>query len=133
MASLTDLRKTPKGYTGNKPHQVRYRDHTGRQRSEQFTARADAASRLREVQTMEETGRLDLLDAGPHPALRERYAQRLATATGLTWPAAPWLVAADPLLTAADYLRALALARAYEGSGNAPALSRTLTGQTARG
>jgi hypothetical protein len=54
---------------------------------------------------------LDLLDAGPHPALRERYAQRLAAATGLTWPSAPWLVAADPLLTSADYLRALARAR----------------------
>jgi hypothetical protein len=54
---------------------------------------------------------LDLLDTGPHPSLRERYAQRLATATGLTWPSAPWLVTADPLLTSADYLRALAVAR----------------------
>src|SRR4051794_12874026 len=55
---------------------------------------------------------LDLLDAGPAPALRERYARRLATATGLAWPSAPWLVVADPLLTSADYLRALARARA---------------------
>jgi hypothetical protein len=54
---------------------------------------------------------LDLLDAGPHPALRERYARRMAAATGLTWPSAPWLVAADPLLSSADYLRALARAR----------------------
>jgi hypothetical protein len=54
---------------------------------------------------------LDLLDAGPAPALRERYAQRMATATGLTWPSAPWLTTADPLLSTADYLRALARAR----------------------
>jgi len=32
---------------------------------------------------------LDLLDEGPHPALRERYARRMAAATGLTWPGAP--------------------------------------------
>jgi hypothetical protein len=50
---------------------------------------------------------LDLLDAGPEPALRERYARRMAGATGLTWPSAPWLAAADPLLHSADYLRAL--------------------------
>ncbi|HEV7751558.1 MAG TPA: hypothetical protein VGO71_08445 [Baekduia sp.] len=50
---------------------------------------------------------LDLLDLGPHPALRERYARRLAGATGLTWPSAPWLANADPLLGRADYLRAL--------------------------
>jgi hypothetical protein len=55
---------------------------------------------------------LDLLDAGPVPALRERYARRMATATGLTWPSAPWLTSADPLLSSADYLRALARARA---------------------
>jgi hypothetical protein len=55
---------------------------------------------------------LDLLDAGPNPALRERYARRLAGATGLTWPSAPWLTVADPLLTSADYLRALGRARA---------------------
>jgi hypothetical protein len=54
---------------------------------------------------------LDLLDEGAHPALRERYARRMATATGLTWPSAPWLVSADPLLSSADYLRALARAR----------------------
>ena len=55
---------------------------------------------------------LDLLDAGPVPALRERYARRMATATGLAWPSAPWLTSADPLLSSADYLRALARARA---------------------
>ncbi|HMJ33236.1 MAG TPA: hypothetical protein VK501_04905 [Baekduia sp.] len=55
---------------------------------------------------------LDLLDAGPHPALRERYARRMAGATGLTWPSAPWLTAADPLLRSADYLRALGRAQA---------------------
>lgn len=54
---------------------------------------------------------LDLLDHGPDPALRERYARRMASATGLTWPSAPWLVAADPLLSSADYLRALAHAQ----------------------
>jgi hypothetical protein len=54
---------------------------------------------------------LDLLDAGPVPALRERYARRMAGATGLTWPSAPWLVSADPLLSSAEYLRALARAR----------------------
>ena len=55
---------------------------------------------------------LDLLDHGPNLALRERYARRMASATGLTWPSAPWLTAADPLLSSADYLRALARARA---------------------
>ncbi len=54
---------------------------------------------------------LDLLDHGPDPGLRERYARRMASATGLTWPSAPWLTAADPLLSSADYLRALARAR----------------------
>jgi hypothetical protein len=54
---------------------------------------------------------LDLLDNGPDHALRERYARRMASATGLTWPSAPWLTAADPLLSSADYLRALARAR----------------------
>jgi hypothetical protein len=54
---------------------------------------------------------LDLLDNGPDRALRERYARRMASATGLTWPSAPWLTAADPLLSSADYLRALARAR----------------------
>ncbi len=47
-----------------KPWQVRYRDHTGRDRSEQYTRRSDAESRRREVQIAEETGRLDLLDSG---------------------------------------------------------------------
>jgi len=49
---------------------------------------------------------LDLLDHGPVQELRERYARRMARATGLDWPGAPWLVDADPLLTAADYVRA---------------------------
>ena len=47
-----------------KPWQIRYRDHTGRSRSEQFTRKGDAEARLREVQTAEETGRIDLMDAG---------------------------------------------------------------------
>jgi hypothetical protein len=58
---------------------------------------------------------LDLLDEGPHPALRERYARRMAGATGLTWPSAPWLASADPLLSRADYLRALGAARGLRG------------------
>jgi hypothetical protein len=58
---------------------------------------------------------LDLLDAGPHPMVRERYARRMATATGLTWPSAPWLAASDPLVSSADYLRALGRARALHG------------------
>jgi hypothetical protein len=57
---------------------------------------------------------LDLLDAGPYPALRERYARRMAVATGLTWPSAPWLAGADPLLGRADYLRALGRAAGIE-------------------
>ncbi|MDX6686067.1 MAG: hypothetical protein QOF86_2195 [Baekduia sp.] len=56
---------------------------------------------------------LDLLDAGPHPVLRERYARRMAAATGLTWPAAPWLAGVDPLLACADYLRALGRVQAW--------------------
>jgi hypothetical protein len=63
---------------------------------------------------------LDLLDTGPHPALRERYARRMAAATGLTWPSAPWLATADPLLSSADYLRALGRAAAL-GRGALPA------------
>jgi hypothetical protein len=68
---------------------------------------------------------LDLLDAGPVPMLRERYARRMATATGLTWPSAPWLTSADPLLSSADYLRALARARALT---HQDALVAALTG-----
>jgi outer membrane murein-binding lipoprotein Lpp len=49
---------------------------------------------------------LDLLDHGPIEDLKERYARRMAAATGLAWPGAPWLVDSDPLLTAADYVRA---------------------------
>jgi hypothetical protein len=70
---------------------------------------------------------LDLLDAGPVPALRERYARRMATATGLTWPAAPWLTSADPLLSSADYLRAMARARALTRQDT---LVSALTGPT---
>jgi hypothetical protein len=69
---------------------------------------------------------LDLLDAGPVPALRERYARRMAGVTGLTWPSAPWLTSADPLLSSADYLRALGRARAFTGSDGA-ALAAALT------
>ena len=69
---------------------------------------------------------LDLLDAGPHPSLRERYARRMANATGLLWPSAPWLVSADPLLSSADYLRALARARRL--GDDAAALRQALTG-----
>jgi hypothetical protein len=66
---------------------------------------------------------LDLLDAGPHPMLRERYARRMAGATGLTWPSAPWLAGADPLLASADYLRALGRGRALHGDELLAALS----------
>jgi hypothetical protein len=66
---------------------------------------------------------LDLLDEGPHPALRERYARRMAAATGLTWPGAPWLAGADPLLGSADYLRALGRARALRGDALVAALT----------
>jgi hypothetical protein len=65
---------------------------------------------------------LDLLDEGPHPALRERYARRMAAATGLNWPSAPWLAAADPLLSSADYLRALGRAEGLRGAGLGDAL-----------
>ncbi|HEY4097194.1 MAG TPA: hypothetical protein VGM33_16855 [Baekduia sp.] len=68
---------------------------------------------------------LDLLDSGPHPALRERYARRMAGATGLTWPSAPWLVSGDPLLGRADYLRALGRAR---GLGRTDDLVAALSG-----
>jgi hypothetical protein len=60
---------------------------------------------------------LDLLDNGPDHALRERYARRMASATGLTWPSVPWLTAADPLFSSADYLRALARARTLSSRG----------------
>jgi hypothetical protein len=65
---------------------------------------------------------LDLLDEGAHPALRERYARRMAGATGLTWPSAPWLAAGDPLLSSADYLRGLGQAAALRGDGLRDAL-----------
>jgi hypothetical protein len=63
---------------------------------------------------------LDVLDEGPAPALRERYARRMARAAGVAWPSAPWLANADPLLASADYLRALGRARELsEGLGPA--------------
>ncbi len=49
---------------------------------------------------------LDLVDHGPVQELRDRYARRMARATGLDWPSAPWLLDADPLLGSADYVRA---------------------------
>ncbi|MBI5106468.1 MAG: hypothetical protein HZB46_16040 [Solirubrobacterales bacterium] len=55
---------------------------------------------------------LDVLDAGAHPGLRDRYGNRMAAATGLDWPTAPWLTDADPLLSSADYLRGLGRAHA---------------------
>jgi hypothetical protein len=87
-----------------------------RQAMDRLRARHLAASLLHD---------LDLLDAGPQPSLRERYARRMATATGLAWPSAPWLVVADPLLTSADYLRALARARTLTEDAD---LVRALTG-----
>jgi len=65
MASLTDLRT--KGRQTTRPWQVRYRDHAGVSRSDQFTRKADAQARLLEVQTAEQTGRIDVLDAGKRP------------------------------------------------------------------
>jgi hypothetical protein len=81
-----------------------------------------ATLRLRHMAAMLLHG-LDLLDAGPHPALRERYPRRMAAATGLTWPSAPWLAAADPLLSCADYLRALGRARTWGRTDLAAALT----------
>jgi hypothetical protein len=65
---------------------------------------------------------LDLLDEGPVLALRERYARRMAAATGLAWPSAPWLATADPLLSSADYLRALGRARRLDEAALADAV-----------
>jgi hypothetical protein len=92
-----------------------------------LAAHRDALARLRMRQLAAALLHdLDLLDAGPDPAVRERYARRMAAATGLAWPSAPWLVAADPLLTAGDYLRALARARSL--AGDDAALAAALTG-----
>jgi hypothetical protein len=70
----------------------------------------DHATVVRELRRRRQAARmlheLDLLDHGALPELGERYARRMTRATGLDWPAAPWLVDADPLLTAADYVRA---------------------------
>lgn len=72
----------------------RLREHLRARRA--YRRRRQAARLLHE---------LDLLDRGPVSGLRERYAKRMTRATGLAWPSAPWLVDADPLLTAADYVR----------------------------
>jgi integrase len=47
-----------------RPWQVRFRDHAGRQRAEQFTRKADADARKLEVERAAQTGRIDMLDAG---------------------------------------------------------------------
>jgi len=94
---------------------------------ERLAAHRDAMARLRMRHLAASLLHdLDLLDAGPAPALRERYAQRMATATGLTWPSAPWLTSADPLLSSADYLRALGRARTLS---DPDALVAALTGR----
>lgn len=66
MASYVDLRSSadPAKRSSRRPHMVRYRDHSGKQRAEQFSKKADAQARLREVESAEQTGRLDVLDAG---------------------------------------------------------------------
>lgn len=70
----------------------------------------DHARAVRELRRRRQAARmlheLDLLDHGPMSELCARYARRMARATGLDWPGAPWLVDADPLLSAADYVRA---------------------------
>jgi hypothetical protein len=47
----------------------------------------------------------------------------MAAATGLAWPGAPWLATADPLLSRADYLRALGRAQALRKDGLVAALT----------
>jgi hypothetical protein len=71
---------------------------------------------------------LDLLDAGPQPALRERYARRMAGATGLSWPSAPWLASGDPLLGSADYLRGLGRSTALDDAALVDALGTSTDG-----
>jgi integrase len=46
------------------PWQVRWRDHNGKAKSQQFTLKADATNFAAEVERAKQTGRLDLLDAG---------------------------------------------------------------------
>ncbi|WP_205696036.1 hypothetical protein [Conexibacter sp. SYSU D00693] len=53
---------------------------------------------------------LELLEHGPVEPLRDRYARRMAHASGLDWPAAAWLVDGDPLLGSAAYASALSTA-----------------------
>lgn len=53
-----------------RPWQVRYRDHTGAQRSDQFTAKADAEAFKLKVERAAQTGRLDLLQ-GENQTLAE--------------------------------------------------------------
>jgi integrase len=66
MASYVDLRDSadPAKQRSKRPHMVRFRDHTGKQRAEQFSRKADATARLREVESAEQTGRLDVIDGG---------------------------------------------------------------------
>lgn len=66
MATITDLRKSndPKKAKSARPWLLRYRDHTGKQRAESFTLKADAETRKTEVERAGQTGRLDVLDGG---------------------------------------------------------------------
>lgn len=86
MAKLTDRRKTEKNYTGSSPWQIRYRDDNDKQRSEQFTRKADAETRLTEITTAKQLGRLDVLDAGK-VTLRDRGKQYI-TLNPQAWSAA---------------------------------------------
>jgi hypothetical protein len=96
------------------PDDAEPRLHEHRAATERLRARHLAAALLHD---------LDLLDQGPNPALRERYARRMAGATGVAWPSAPWLATADPLLSRADYLRALGRAQALHGEELVAALT----------
>jgi integrase len=93
-----------------KPHQVRFRDHTGKSRSDQFSRKDKAMERLREVQSLEETGRLDMLDSGK---------QSLAT-VGADWFR---LTKSEWSESTADEYRylwnAVVLGKAADGSSNA--------------
>jgi integrase len=66
MATYVDLRQStdPAKARSSRPHMVRYRDLAGKQRAEQFSRKSDATTRLREVESAEQTGRLDVIDGG---------------------------------------------------------------------
>jgi integrase len=66
VATITDLRKSndPAKQRSKRPWLLRYRDHTGKQRAESFTRKADAETRKTEVERAKQTGRLDTLDSG---------------------------------------------------------------------